>query len=322
MSAIGRFPPASQAPPQSPWLERQVTVTPSMCGQSSLLAARIGDWTWETVSQQCGLDVQRARTSAGMPTYLAFQYFHLRGSERMHPHALGFGDTLTVRSQAFDFGSESVLTLHRLAPAGATDTYGSDGVDPDEFYRHPRPDCLYAETFNRWIRRSRDDGNTGLISASPAGFAHDHLPGLPRQYSPRAVTSSARRNGSLLADPRPGTRALYPAYTTDHQIDPVRDLNGVGLVYFAAYFSIIDSAVLAYWRHLGRCDESFLRRRVTDQKLCYFGNVDTGATISLTVRAYAPADDDRDADEVLDISARDRATSRLLAVCAIRLLRE
>ncbi|MFF3374033.1 LnmK family bifunctional acyltransferase/decarboxylase [Streptomyces sp. NPDC002680] len=170
-------------------------------------------------------------------------------------------------------------------------------------------------------RRSREGGNTGLVSASPVGFTHDQLPLLPREFSPRAITSSARRAGSLLVDGRQDTRtAASPPYTTDHRIDPVRDLNGVGLVYFAAYFSIIDAAVLAYWRHLGRSDEEFLRRLVIDQKLCYFGNADTGTTVTLTVRAYVPSGGV--GDEVLDISAHDRADGRLLAVCAIRLLRE
>ncbi|MGN9755841.1 hypothetical protein [Streptomyces sp. SD31] len=35
------------------------------------MAATIGDRTWETVQRQCGLDVLRATTAAGLPTHLA-----------------------------------------------------------------------------------------------------------------------------------------------------------------------------------------------------------------------------------------------------------
>ncbi|NUP21193.1 MAG: biosynthesis cluster domain-containing protein [Streptomyces sp.] len=316
---IDQPPTAPSRPPHYlAWPVRRVTVTPSMCGQTSLLAARIGDWTWETVSQQCGLDVLRATTTAGLPTYLAFHYVRLRGSDRMPLHTPGFGDPLTVHSQAFDFGGESVLTLHRLAPGDGTGEGTRQPPDPDEFWDRPRPDCLYAETFNRWICRSRPDSNATLVSASPVGFTHRHLPRLPERYSPRPLTRAARHRGSLLDGPPPGTHLLSPPFTTDHQVDPVRDLNGVGLVYFAAYFAIIDAAVLAYWRHLGRSDAAFLQRRVTDQQLCYFGNVDTDTTMRISVRAHTgPAAPQ--GEETLDIDVRERATGRLLAVCAIRL---
>ncbi|MDO0913253.1 hypothetical protein QQM39_21110 [Streptomyces sp. DT2A-34] len=69
--------------------------------------------------------------------------------------------------------------------------------------------------------------------------------------------------------PSPPTTASTPSAPR-----PRPRLNGVALVYFAAYFAIVD-AVLAYWRHLGRTDAAFLRRRVTDQRLRRFGNVDT-----------------------------------------------
>ncbi|MBT2675388.1 hypothetical protein J7E95_32230 [Streptomyces sp. ISL-14] len=84
--------------------------------RTSLLAATIGDRTWETVQRQCGLDVLRATTAAGLPAHLASTTSGCgaatvrrstprlrRPADRPHP-------------QAFGFGGESVHTLHRIAP--------------------------------------------------------------------------------------------------------------------------------------------------------------------------------------------------------------
>src|SRR5437588_4159289 len=99
---------------------RTEVVRPAMCGHNALFVGQIGDWTWDAVSALCGTDVLRARNRAGTPTYLSFYYYRIRGSRRFHLRTPTFGDTLHVASRLFDFGSEAVLTLHRIArsPAG------------------------------------------------------------------------------------------------------------------------------------------------------------------------------------------------------------
>ena len=298
-----------------PPVTRDISVKPSMCGPTALFMAQAGDWTWDTVSHQCDIDVLQARTSDGHPTYLSFYYFHIHGDPALHPLHLDFGDPLTVQSQAFDCGSQSVLVLHRLS--------GKPGPEPDralspaEFRTDPRPGRLYIESFNRWISRSSEHSNTGLRNASPQGFRHRHLPELPSQDSPRALATAARHAGSLTGSFPPDLLRVSEPFRTSHRIDLARDLNGVRLLYFASYFSIVDAALLAHWRHLGRSDASFLERRVTDQKMCYFGNADIDATLDITVSAFttphAPG------AELIDIRVHDQGTGRLLAVNALRL---
>ncbi len=206
---------------------------------------------------------------------------------------LRLGDEVRVDSQAYSCGSQSVAVLHRVTP-----TAGSD--------------CLYVENLNRWITRARSDGGSGLAGAAPLGFTHDHLPRLPADRSLRAVPSAARRAGTLLSPAPAASHLAAPPFTTTYRIDPARDLNAVGIVYFASYFAIIDSAVLAFWRHLGRPDHAFLRRRVLDQKLCYLENAAPHAELDLTLRLYTLPDED-----VLDITLRDRTSGRLLALSTL-----
>ncbi|MBB5953772.1 putative biosynthetic protein (TIGR04098 family) [Saccharothrix tamanrassetensis] len=282
---------------------RTTVVRPGMCGPGSLFVGQIGDWTWDTVSALCGTNVYTARDGGGAPTYLAFYYYHVRASPGFHVRGLTFGDMLRVDSRVFGFGSESVLTLHEIRRGGP-----ARRVDPDEFYAHPDPECLYAQNFNRWVARGASGGNEDLRSASPADFRHEHLPVLPAEYSPRRAYNEIRSLGAL--SPPADERARL---TVDYPVDVTRDLNGVGLLYFAAYFSIVDWALLRLWRHRGGTDTGFLDRIVLDQKVCYLGNADAGTVLRVEL-SHQSGGELPDADETVRAVLADRTTGRLIAV--------
>jgi probable biosynthetic protein (TIGR04098 family) len=319
----------------APWLEgfrpfdetsvsRTEVVRPAMCGHNSLLVGQIGDWTWDAVTALCGTDVLRARSPSGAPAYLSFYYYRIRGSRRFHLRTPTFGDRLHVRSQLFDLGSESVLTLHRIArsPAGeVAKDWRTGGFGPEEFYAFDDESCLYVENLNRWITRPDDRSNRHLVPASPVDFRHRHLPLLPDAFSPRHACRRARSALTFLDGADAARFApIGPPLEAEYPVDLARDLNGVGLLYFAAYFSIVDWALLRLWRRLGRSDRSFLERVVVDQQLCYLGNADADCVVAARVQRRQAAGDD--SQEVVDVVLRDRDTERLLAVCTLRILRQ
>ncbi|WP_433618266.1 LnmK family bifunctional acyltransferase/decarboxylase [Dactylosporangium sp. CA-139114] len=291
-------------------LLRDITVTPAMCGHNSLFVGQVGDWTWQTVSELCGTDAFTARDETGAPTYLAFYYYHLRGSREMHLRRFTFGDRLRVLSACYGYGSESVLTLHRIALAGDP-AAEAEKLDPVEFYERPHAGCLYVETFNRWVTRSAQRSNRDLVRSAPVDFRHEHLPILPERYSPRAVYHRARTARTFDEGP---AEVVVDGHTTTYRLDPTRDLNGVGLVYFAAYFSIVDTAVWRLWQLLGRDEEQYLRLRLTDERVCYLGNADAGTVLTLTARLRRHAD----GAEVVDVVIEEQDTARLIAVATLQ----
>ncbi|MFD9145765.1 LnmK family bifunctional acyltransferase/decarboxylase [Streptomyces diastaticus] len=300
-------------------VRRRLAIKPAMCGHNSLFLGQVGDWSWEAVGALCDTDVLGARDAAGSPTYLAFHYYRVRGSGDFHLRSLTFGDELTVLSRCFGFGSESVLTLHDITST----TAGGEppaGVEPDAFYRPPPPATLRVETFNRWIARKEAHSNRELVLSSPPGFRHAHLPRLPDAHSPRLAYGRARRVHTFVEDPDGRYVTVADGFTTRYAVDVTRDLNGVGLVYFAAYFSIVDQAVLRQWHALGRDDRAFLRRRVVDQQLCFLGNADVGTEFEIAVTVRARAADP--AEEVVDTVVRVAGTDQLIAVGTQRVLRD
>ncbi len=291
---------------------RTELVTPAMCGHNSLFAGQLGDWAWDAVSAACGVNAYRAHDHDGTPTYLSFYYFRIRAGRRLHPLAVTFGDRLQIVSKVYGYGSESVLTLHRIAYEDGT---AAEPIDPESFFKPDDSDFLRVEIFNRWISRATPGTNRGLVRASPVGFRHEHLPVLPEEHSPRRAYGHARAHGTF--DPS-GATGQREWFTVDYPVEPSRDLNGVGLLYFASYFSIVDWGLLRLWRSLGRPDGAFLTRTVLDQRMCYLGNADADSviTVSLAVRPRSSPLE----GEVVDAVLRDSELGVVLAVAALHLV--
>ena len=166
-------------------VHRRVMLSPSSTGHNSLFLARMADWTWETVSSTCGTELYREKNDNGMATYFSFFYLRLCSGPAMQIHRLTFGDEIDVVTTAFNIGTESMLTLHRISRADADATCPRP-VDPLEFYEQRDDACLYVESLNRWITRSRPASNESLVKSSPDGIATRHLPLLPERESRQA----------------------------------------------------------------------------------------------------------------------------------------
>ncbi|HYK03293.1 MAG TPA: LnmK family bifunctional acyltransferase/decarboxylase [Thermoanaerobaculia bacterium] len=299
-------------------LYRRMTLTPASCGHNSLFLAQVADWTWGTVSETCGTEMYREKNGNGMPTYLSFYYLRILGGPAMQMHQLTFGDVIDVVTTAYNFGSESILTLHRVArasPGGAPPR----AVSAYELYERRDESCLYVESLNRWITRSRP-GNEALVKSSPAGIVTSHLPVLPERHSPRLVYDVARRSGTFHDVASPEYEPVVDEYTVDYTIDAARDLNGVGLVFFASFASIVDSSLLKLWKHLGRDVDSFVNRVVRDRQICYAANVEVDTPVRLTLRSWRRRDDPR--EEIFNIVMRDPARDRLVLVCTLNIRSE
>ncbi len=298
---------------------RSVTVKPAMSGHNSLFVGQIGDWTWDAVSALCDTNVFSATNANGAPTYLAFYYFHIKSSPTLHLTSLTFGDRLETASTLFSCGSESILTLHRIRRE-SPGIHSTEPVDLEEFYEFPHKDCIYVETFNRWIARSRANTNQDLIRSSPVGFKYAHLDSLPDRYSPRQACTNARVQHTFHDPESPGFACVVEDFHAEYRVDITRDINGVGLVYFAAYFSIIDGAILKLWRHLGRSAQSFLDRIVLDHKLGYFGNAELDSMLHITLKMWRSTVDA--ALEAFNTVIRESTTGRVIAVSTIQISSE
>lgn len=294
-------------------------LTPSMCGHNCLFLAQVADWTWETVSTACGTELYREKNEGGLPTYLSFFYLRMCAGPTVQMHNFTFGDVIDVVTTAFNFGTESMLTLHRISRATQNGA-SARPVDPLEFYERRDENCLYIESVNRWITRSRPASNEALVKSSPERIATKHLPVLPDRYSPRLSYDIARKSGTFHDVSSPDYEPVVEDFSIDYTIDAARDLNGVGLVFFASFASMIDSGLLKLWKHLGRDVPSFLNRVVRDRRICYTSNAEIDSNLRLTFRSWRRIDDPR--QEVFNVVFRDVARDRVVLVSTLQIQSE
>ncbi len=295
-------------------LHRRVMLTPSMCGHNCLFLAQVADWTWQTVSVTCGTDLYKEKNEDGLDTYLSFFYLRMRAGPQTQMHRFTFGDVIDVTTTALNFGTESMLTLHRISRASG-DGAPPRPVDLVEFYERPDDSCLYVEALNRWVTRSRPASNEALVKSSPEGIATSHLPVLPDRYSPRLTYDLARKRQTFHDPDSPDYELVVDEFVVDYAIDAARDLNGVRLVFFASFASMIDSGLLKLWKHLGRDVQSFLDRVVRDRRICYTANAEIDSTLRLTFRTWRRRDDPR--EEIFNVVIRDPARDRLVLVSTL-----
>jgi len=242
-----------------------------------VLVARLGDWTWEHVTRSYGVDVLAARTADDAPAYLSFHYCRYRATRAFHLGSPTFGDRLDVASRVLAAGPQSTLTLHRVT---------RDGPRPDltaaAFFGAVPPGELRVEHLNRWITPAAAT-NTALVATTPVGFDPAGAPPIGTSWPARGRIRRARTVASF----RPGDAVVTgEPCRLDYTVDVARDLNAVGLLYFAAYHGVVDWALWQAWTRGGRPATEFLARRVVDQEVLYLGNADAGSRLGVAVTPW------------------------------------
>jgi len=152
------------------------------------------------------------------------------------------------------------------------------------------------------------------------GNRHQPPAGAARSLFTTLAYDLARRTGTFHDLNSPDYEPVVEEFVLDYTIDAARDLNGVRLVFFASFASIIDSSLLKLWKHLGRDVESFLNRVVRDRQICYTANAENDSNLRLTFRSWRRRDDPR--EEIFNVVIREPARDRLVLVSTLHIRSE
>jgi probable biosynthetic protein (TIGR04098 family) len=258
-----------------------------------LLMQHAGYLQWASIAQAIGTPLSALRTLSGGEVYATFYFIDTRFPPDRPISTFKLDNRLrfAVFLRAFkNIAVEGrILFDHqdRLAPTLA----GLDG--------EPRPEAEAAHPFIRFgnIFITPEAGNSALRVAPPANAQFSALPLLPNDQNPYHLTKEAQDSGRLgvlddgwtCVDGRPG-------FDVPYTIDPDRDTNGAGLVYFANYIIFMDAAERAALaaNANSRFDAADIAgRALTWRRVAYYGNVSLTDTIRTTVSLFVKPGDDR-----------------------------
>jgi probable biosynthetic protein (TIGR04098 family) len=133
---------------------------------------------------------------------------------------------------------------------------------------------LHAELMSSFSMFGENEDNTSLVKGQPVlplGFPIPNISELPEF----AIRYRERRAG----------KQPEPIFTTDYEILPQHDINGVGLLYFAAYPSIADVCLM---RYMGQAEHG--RWSSVHQDVCYFANSGASERLRYAIHSFDRSD--------------------------------
>jgi probable biosynthetic protein (TIGR04098 family) len=259
-----------------------------------LLLMYAGHFQWTSMARAVGRPLSELRTIAGGEVYATFYFIEERFPETTPIDGFGLDDHLTfgVFLRAFkNIAVEGQILFDHATRIGATLAKAGTLPESEAMTSHP-----YIRFANIFITPGA--GNNRLRVAPPANADFGGLATLPNDENPYHVTKEAESSGRLgilddtwePADRRCGFEHRYA-------IDPDRDSNGAGLVYFANYIAFMDAAERAALAGNLTVDlgvGEVTGRAVERRRVAYYGNVDMMGSVRTEVSLFLrPGDPER-----------------------------
>jgi probable biosynthetic protein (TIGR04098 family) len=248
-----------------------------------------GHFQWNSISSAFGKPMTEITTKEGKPIYATFFYidesfprdkplagFHL-------DHELLFLNRIRhYKSMSID--GEILFDRKKLITKREQERFSSN----PSLLRGKHP---FIRMCNVFI--SRASNNDFLKITTPeASVSFDKILPLPPDENPYGITREAAQNMTFGSFEGAWTPIdLLPDYHVSYIIDPDRDTNGAGLIYFAQYVAFLVTAErMAIWNNI-KLENIRLKARehprtLLQRKLGYFGNVRLDDTLELYVSAF------------------------------------
>jgi probable biosynthetic protein (TIGR04098 family) len=236
-----------------------------------LALAHLGHLYWTSIARAIGCPLSALRSRTGSEVYATFYFIEEIFPESALLDTFRLDDALDIQVRLRTFKGVSVegeITFDDARrPRG-----GGDG------------DVPRVRLASIFITPAA--GNSALRIAVPANGDFSDLPPLPPADNPHHITKLGAESGALgLLDsewePTPGNPV------EDQQaIDPDRDSNGAGLVYFANYVAFMNRAERAAMNGAGLPEVDVLNRAVRARRIAYYGNVNLTGHLRTRVAAF------------------------------------
>jgi probable biosynthetic protein (TIGR04098 family) len=240
-----------------------------------LLLMHAGHYQWCAIAAAIGRPLSELRSVSGGEVYGAFYYIEERFPPRAPLESFTLDTTLRFAIALRSFKNIAIEGLVSFDRADALGDAVVTAVPEAEEVAHPF--IRFANIFITPVA-----GNSELRVAPPANADFSAIPPLPNADNPYQLVREARDRGSLglIED---GWNRLGDEFDFVYAIDPDRDTNGAGLVYFVHYVTAMERAERAMFE---RGDGRRRERTLAHRRTAYYGNADPHDTIRVRAAVY------------------------------------
>lgn len=241
-------------------------------GESALFALA-GDLQWAALGEATGVPASRQRDAEGRPVYASFYFVEIAGFPAEGLARFGPDDRIEIVSTVGRFGRSMMDGEHRLFAAG----------DLPEALPGELPDAPRVRLSNVLVGLGA--GADDLRISTPENAEIERLAPLPGEPDSYRVIKIARQSGRFFEAPA-GAEPLWPGERRfSYEINPDRDVNGVGLIYFANYVVFTDLAERSALAGAGFAPEVLDARVTVRRRIGYYGNAQPTDRLEIDVEA-------------------------------------
>jgi probable biosynthetic protein (TIGR04098 family) len=240
------------------------------------LLAHMGDLRWIDLGDATGMPASSQVDAEGHAVYASFYYLEIGGFPEDGLGMLGPDTQVEIVSTLERFGRSMLDGRHFVYRAGTL-----PAELPDEL-----PPAPWVRLSNVLVREGR--GTDDLRITVPANARIDDIPASAAEPDSYRVIKEARGRGRFQDAPADATLLWEGSRTVSYRINPDRDINGVGLVYFANYVAFMDQAERSALEESGAfTPEALDARRTLTRRIGYYGNALRHDSLSIEVEAVA-----------------------------------
>jgi probable biosynthetic protein (TIGR04098 family) len=267
------------------WAAQQLTVGLPQTNAAGLSEPRLlmeaGHAFWTSLGAMIRQPVSRLRDAAGRPVYATIYFLDVRLPADRPLASFGLDDRLEFRTD--------VRAVGAMATEARVLVDRADRFSPDEDAGaawqagETHPAIWFGSLF-----AAVDPARHELLLCRPANAALDELPAAEPEASPSRLVRRGQDTGSLEVIPPSWQPVGLDPVTARYALDPDRDTNIAGLVYFANYVAFLqlgERAALAASGRFGPPAE-VQRRQLLHRRIAYYANAQPDDELAVTVRVH------------------------------------
>lgn len=267
------------------------------------LLAHVGNLRWNDFGVLTERPASRQRDSEGREVYASFFFIDLDGFPDLGLAAFGPDDELEIVSRMGRYGRTMLDGDYSLFRAGEL-----PADLPENLPAAPR-----VRLSNVFV--GLGSGADDLSITTPSNARIENVPSLPEEPDSYRIIKRARQAGFFFDAPPQATALWSESDALQVAIDPDRDLNGVGLLYFSNYVAFMNRAErVALETRAGFTPESLDGRVTLRRRVGFYGNARPHDTLEIDVEAFRLAAADT---LLLHHRIRRRGDGRLIAVGSV-----
>lgn len=258
-------------------------LSPGALGDSPMMK-HLGHLRWLSFEKLTGVPTAKVADSKGRRLYATFYYIDIHYPPASPANVFRENDRIAVIGDLSARGRNILDGYFAIYRSGDPREAEWGVPEPSNAQKFIDEGIPYIRLSNIFIQQ--EQGPDKLRIGQPANADFTNIHALTEMPDGNERNREARENGHFFAPPAGAVPQMRPRLEYEQPVDPDRDVNAAGLVYFAnfpAFFETSERRILATLDGGGFPPEWIERRGTQRRQVAFFGNAKANDRLHVSV---------------------------------------